>query len=527
MYYQEFRPQQFKDVVGNTHIIKAVSNALFLSNLPHAYFFYGGRGTGKTSMARLIAKALNCKKPVINEKADIKFEPCLTCVSCKSVVLGNHTDLIEIDAASNRGVDNIRELRENVKLSSSGGKYKIYIIDEVHMLTNEAANALLKTLEEPPSHVYFVLCTTNPEKVVDTIKSRCIQYRFDSPSIEHLVTKLQKIVNEKKLSFSKEDLQKLAVMAKGAYRDAETLLEQYTNADSTNVLVDTDSNKVFLEYLVKKDLRSAIVLVNDIYKNKGNIELWLKNFLDYLRILILYKIKAEPVSSEIITKDEKELMDRINIKELAIVADRLKKALLEMNFVTYPTFSIEIALIDLLSISEDRIEDKIKVANLEVSNTIKHKKKETKEEVKEETIKKAASESKIEEDDIKVSIKTNEISIVDFPYSKLLDEIRNHHHSIFLVLKACSFDKFDGKNLYIKANYSFHKERVLSTKTRQMIECVAAKMLKTDVILNCDLGSNTKVAKSLTDRNVEVNKDVKDIEKVFESVFGDDFDKKA
>ena len=197
MFYTEYRPQKFADLIGADHIVLSITSALANSNAPHAYFFTGGRGIGKTTTARLLAKALTCTNPKLLDHPTVKFEPCGECKSCKMIQNANHLDVIEIDAASNRGIDDIRTLKENIALSPTLGSSKVYIIDEIHMLSNDASNALLKTLEEPPQHAYFVLCTTNPEKVLDTIKSRCIQIVFKRPQISDLVAKITKIATDK------------------------------------------------------------------------------------------------------------------------------------------------------------------------------------------------------------------------------------------------------------------------------------------------------------------------------------------
>lgn len=234
--YRKYRPQAFSDVSGQDHVTKTLINASKQGTISHAYLFNGPRGTGKTSSARIIAKVLNCE--------NIKNStPCQTCDACTQITAGNLIDIIEIDAASNRGIDEIRDLKETLLYQPSFVKSKVYIIDEVHMLTKEAFNALLKTLEEPPEYVYFILATTELEKIPETIISRCQLFHFRRIGVEDIVKRMEFICNEEKIKFDEGGLREIAIQAEGGLRDALTLLEQLR--DSLDIL-DQDSVRNFL-----------------------------------------------------------------------------------------------------------------------------------------------------------------------------------------------------------------------------------------------------------------------------------------
>ena len=302
--YLKYRPQGFETIVGQEHIVTTLMNAIKKNALTHAYLFSGSRGTGKTSLARIVAKSLNC----LNIQKE--YEPCNECENCESINSGRLVDLIEIDAASNRGIDEIRELRDKIVFAPTQGKVKIYIIDEVHMLTKEAFNALLKTLEEPPEHAYFILATTEAHKIPETIISRCQQFNFKRIEIEDIVKRLEVIGKEEKIKYDNESLKIIARMANGGLRDAIGLFEQMgvsgeikyneliKNLGLTgNILIES-----FYEHLLDKKPQKALDIINQVNTEGQSLHQFTGDIISFLREKMLISINGNPDETKLLIK---------------------------------------------------------------------------------------------------------------------------------------------------------------------------------------------------------------------------------
>lgn len=488
--YRKYRPQKFADLSGEDHIRDTFLVAVKENKISHAYLFSGPRGTGKTSVARLLAKAINCQSEVSLKTG----EPCNLCDSCKEITLGKNLDIIEIDAASNRGIDEVRELRDKVKYAPTKSKFKVYIIDEVHMLTLPAFNALLKTLEEPPSHAIFILATTDPQKVPATILSRVVRFDFRRIDKEQITLNLKKIAESEKILVDDEVFEELAILADGSHRDGISIFEQVSTFGgritkeilfSTLGLSEEKETAEIVGFIVsgKKDQAMQVLaglLESGISANQIN-----KSIIGFLRRLLIYKISPGLAKKES-TKEQIETMkileDNISTQKLNKILSIFISAQTLFKETSIRSLPIEMAIVE-ASVVAHGVEELIsKEEKIELPQ-VEKKEIQVVKPSKDDNLNKKIDEptSKIEGS----SVTSGEIS--EDIWKKILSEIKNHNHSLQALLRdAYPKGIVDGK-LLLGVKFKFHADKISETKNCQILEDVASEALGNKIQVVCQV----------------------------------------
>jgi DNA polymerase-3 subunit gamma/tau len=335
--YRKYRSKTFAEIEGQEHIVRTMQGALLSGNVGHAYLMSGPRGTGKTTMARLLAKALNCT----NRKSST--EPCNTCPSCVEINEGRSMDLIEIDAASNRGIDEIRNLKDSARVAATSGNYKVFLIDEVHMLTPPAFNALLKILEEPPTHVVFILATTESHKVPETILSRVQRFDFKKISSVNIIKKLKREAKEEKVTIDDEALAMLASVSSGSLRDAESALskviayagDKIASTDVAEILgiVPLQVHEKLISLISQKKAQEAMAEISNLYESGVDLDNFVKQFVRHLRSSLIVSIS---------TPQQGQISPELFIKTI----NAFIKAGSELKFSPVPQLPLELAILE-------------------------------------------------------------------------------------------------------------------------------------------------------------------------------------
>jgi DNA polymerase III subunit gamma/tau len=420
---RRYRPQTFKEVIGQEAIVTTIKNSIKFKRIAQAYLFSGSRGTGKTTIARLFAKALNCK----NLSEDL--EPCNVCRSCTDILSSRSLDVIEIDGASNRGIDDIRQINETIGYAATNGQYKIYIIDEVHMLTKEAFNALLKTLEEPPENIKFFFATTEAHKVLPTVISRCQRFELNRIPTDALVKKLEDIAKDLKKEIKKEALYLIANFSEGSLRDAESILDQilcYQEGVITLDVINQSLGFIPQDYFFDLDrayneqnILFAFTFVENIFQSGKDFSYILEELIEHYRYLLLFKMNDQtPLSdlSEELIQKYKNTVDLYSNEDLFFILDFLIEALQTIQKMPFKRVFMEALILKIIK-SKIRIPIEALTKRLvELEKSLTNEKIEAKKEIpqlvkipftlKRETEKKEILEPKVVNNNIKTPLET-------------------------------------------------------------------------------------------------------------------------
>lgn len=527
--YRAYRPQTFKDVVGQEHIIRTLKNQIQNNNVGHAYLFCGTRGTGKTSTAKIFARALNCQNSVDEE-------PCNECEVCKDILSDNIMDVIEIDAASNNSVDDIREIRENVKYTPAKCKYKVYIIDEVHMLSQGAFNALLKTLEEPPSYVIFILATTEPHKIPATILSRCQRFDFKRVTVKDMSTRMKEICDDVNVVVDDRALNLIARNSQGALRDALSILDQCMSfsendieyKDVVDLLGTVNIEQLFemAEYVIKEDTKKCLEILNEFVVWGKDIKNLIDDLIDHFRNLMVCKVSSD--LDEIISLPEeiveqlKAQASTIEVNDIIRILNILSTTQDAIKVSSNPRVLAEVSIMKLSQPMFDEskesllkrisnLEEVIKSGKININNNVEiESKKETK-----ETSEK--NEVEAEEEVFYEEVKSEDVELIEKSWENILTHIKKDKNMpVYAILREAKEFNVSANNLYIvfDDNFAFAKNKLSDEKTRNYIESVIREILNRSFSIKIILKSETKNIK------LEIEKEQKDKgEEILKSVF--------
>ncbi|MEN2258849.1 DNA polymerase III subunit gamma/tau [Paraclostridium benzoelyticum] len=527
--YRAYRPQTFKDVVGQKHIIRTLKNQIQNNNVGHAYLFCGTRGTGKTSTAKIFARALNCQNSVDEE-------PCNECEVCKDILSDNIMDVIEIDAASNNSVDDIREIRENVKYTPAKCKYKVYIIDEVHMLSQGAFNALLKTLEEPPSYVIFILATTEPHKIPATILSRCQRFDFKRVTVKDMSNRMKEICDDVNVVVDDRALNLIARNSQGALRDALSILDQCMSfsendieyKDVVDLLGTVNIEQLFemAEYVIKEDTKKCLEILNEFVVWGKDIKNLIDDLIDHFRNLMVCKVSSD--LDEIISLPE-EIVEQLKVQASTIEVNDIIRIL---NILSTTQDAIKVssnprvlAEVSIMKLSQpmfdeskesllkriSNLEEVIKSGKININNNVEiESKKEDK-----ETCEK--NEVKAEEEVFYEEVKSEDVELIEKSWENILTHIKKDKNMpVYAILREAKEFNVSANNLYIvfDDSFAFAKNKLSDEKTRNYIESVIREILNRSFSIKIILKSETKNIK------LEIEKEQKDKgEEILKSVF--------
>ena len=527
--YRKFRPKTFDELLGQSHVTTTLKHQIEKGNIGHAYLFSGTRGTGKTSAAKIFSRAVNC--------LDLQDgNPCNECEICKGILDETIMDVIEMDAASNNSVDDVRDLRDKVIYPPSRTKYKVYIIDEVHMLSKGAFNALLKTLEEPPKHLIFILATTEPERLPQTILSRCQRFDFKRITNEYIIKNLQGISKTLNIDIEDKALSLIARNSDGAMRDAQSLLDQcisfnkgrITYENATEILGITNEDLIFnmVNDIVEKSLEKTLETIDDIIQNGKDIHQFIKDLTYHFRNLMVVKVSKNP--EEIMESEDLEgIINQSKEMELEYILKSLQiltNAEADSKWSTQPRIILEMAIIKLVKLEEQlSLEERIKRLEMGIgkvtNNIIEDKKVESKHtnvpnqpkqhiKVIEKPEEKTVISEEIIDDGNELSIET-----IHSEWSKVMQTIKTKKINIYALLLEGEAIAYENKLLTIsyQEGFGFHKEAISSPNNKEFVEEVVSTHFKKPIIMTFVMGNKlTKSAPAVDNKKEDAIKNVVD-----------------
>lgn len=514
--YRKYRPTGFEEVVGQEHVVRTLRNAIKNGKVAHAYLFSGPRGTGKTSVARILAKAVNCENPK-------NGEPCNECSICKEINSGQFLDLVEIDAATHTQVDKMRDIIERINFSPSKGKKKVYIIDEVHMLSKGAFNALLKTLEEPPAHVLFILATTEIHKIPATIISRCQRFDFRHLRIEEIKKRLAEIAKNEKVEVEDGVLEFVAINSGGGMRDSESLFGQIIALQDDNKITlkevrdilslpDISLSVDIIKLILDKQYGEAVLFINKIAEDGYDIAQLNKSIVEYLRKMLLIKLSPgiRDSFSSAMTKEQIEELEAVaksaNISKIFKIIGAFITSQAAIKSAILPQLPLELAIAQVRIADADMLtEDKKEDYNGKVGEEPAQKKTENKpigivQAIKEKVVEAVRAEVEYKETiDIVVEEKIEQAEAVeetqslpenlaDFQsikdeWSEIVEDVRKMNNSLTTCLKTCRPIMMEDGHVLIACQYSFHKDKLQKPENKSIVEKVAEEAVKAAVRL--------------------------------------------
>jgi len=506
--YRKWRPQTFEDIIGQKHITQTLINAISLNRISHAYIFSGPRGVGKTTTARILAKSLNCVKGPTPH-------PCNKCERCMRITDGYSMDVIEIDGASNNGVDSIRELRNKVNFAPTEGKYKVYIIDEVHMLSQGAFNALLKTLEEPPSHVIFIFATTDPHKIPSTILSRCQWFNFRRISLVDIIAKLKKIAKDEGLNINDKTLNIIARSSTGSMRDAESVLDQiiaYCGKEITSQsvrevlgIIEEEVFFEFIEAIINDDTLKGVEIINRTADLGGDASQFIRNLMEYVHNLSLAKVCQKEILNlqGIFIEDRERLLKQsktIQLEKLFNIIDYLAEAEKKMRYIRHPWIILEMLVIKFTAADNYSLKE-VKKEKDEYSLDFSAKKdvselgkKNTG--IKEELLPKKKIQDKIKsKEDPSIKAKKSPINLeLRQAWPKILERVKKTKIAVYSFILANNLIAVENNKLIIGFNkeYTFHKESLEKQNNKMLLQELIKEEIGRILAIECIINDNSK-----------------------------------